>query len=397
MKRLARSVFGNSGFWGGALAGALVALLVLGGGNAVAQGGGDVRPSNGAVEADRPVAEPADPATPTVGDDMFAAEAQPLAARATIATAITYQGVLQYEGGPADGTFDLAFRLFDDPTAGVQVGEVISTPTVVRNGLFTVPLDFGAGAFSSEAVWLEIAVSPEGTDTFETLSPRQAITAAPLALGLPNVSTDPATGRVSIGDGAPLSTFEVLGIKRDLEDWVGMYIVGGGPASRPFYGYATDDGPGRTWAWTEYNGTAGEWRLYTMSGNVFTVSQAGDVHGSGSFSQPLSADGLVKAAAEVECWELAGFAQVTRSFKNLPGPAVTVEPGPAQGQCFVDFGFDLSNRFFNVTAVWPDLPRGVTCAVDATNTQRLHCIRWRPRLNDPGAEGWGGSIMITIY
>ncbi len=398
MKTIVKSVFGNSGFWGGALAGALVALLVLGGGNAVAQGTGDVRPGNEVSEADTPaVSEPTDREPAAIGDEMFAAEALPLTATATISSAITYQGVLQDDNGPASGTFDFAFRLFDDPTAGVQVGSTISIPTVVQDGLFTAPLNFGADAFSGQAVWLEIAVSPAGAGTFETLAPRQAITAAPLALGLPNVSTDPTTGHVSIGGGAPISSFEVLGIKRDLEDWVGMYVVGGGPTSRPFYGYATDDAPGHSWAWTEYNGSADEWRLYTMSGNVFTVSQAGDVRGSGSFTQPVAADGLVKAAAQVECWDLAGFVGVSRSFNTITGGPVTAAVGPGVGQCFVDFGFNLSNRFFNATAVWNNLPRGVSCDVDSGNNQRLHCLRWRPRLNDAGAEGWGGPIMITVY
>ncbi len=398
MKRIMKSVLSNSGFWGGALAGALVALLVLGGGSAVAQGAGDVRPGNGAPEADAAaVFGPADPGSAAVGDEMFAAEALSSAATATITSAITYQGVLEDDSGPANGSFDFAFRLFDDPTAGIQTTSVHTAPAVVQDGLFTVPLDFGADAFSGEAVWLEIAVSPAGADTFETLSPRQAITAAPLALGLPNVSTDPATGRVSIGGGSPISSFEVLGIKRDLEDWVGMYVVGGGPASRPFYGYATDDAPGQKWAWTEYNGSTDEWRLYTMSGNVFTVSEAGDVRGSGNFTQPVVADGLVKAAVQVECWDLVGFLDVSRSFNTITGEPVTAEVGPDQGQCFVDFGFNLSNRFFSATAVWSDLPRGVSCDVDSTNSQRLHCMRWRPRPNDVGAEGWGGPIMITVY
>jgi len=46
----------------------------------------------------------------------------------------------------------------------------------VANGLFTAPLDFGAGAFDGDARWLQIGV--EGN----TLTPRQKLTATPYAL-----------------------------------------------------------------------------------------------------------------------------------------------------------------------------------------------------------------------
>src|SRR5205823_1688788 len=45
-------------------------------------------------------------------------------------------------------------------------------------------LDFGTGAFQGSARWLELAVRPTGGGTFTTLSPRQALTAAPYALSL---------------------------------------------------------------------------------------------------------------------------------------------------------------------------------------------------------------------
>jgi len=319
----------------------------------------------------------------------------PLTAAAAINTAITYQGVLKDGAQAANGSYDLRFRLFDDPAAGTQLGETIAAGVAVQDGQFAVPLDFGAGAFSSQAVWLEIAVSPAGAGTYETLSPRQAITPAPLALGLPNVTTNPATGRVSIGGGVPISSFEMFGINRAIDDWVGMYITGGGPNARPFYGYATDDEGAYEWAWTEYNGVADEWQLHMSGGDVFAVSNAGDVRASGDFSQPAGADGLVKAAAYVECWPDAGFLTVYDSFNTVTGAPVTAAVGPGVGECYINFGFNLSGRFFNASALQTGEQRGVTCDVDATNANRLRCMRWRP--NDLGAEGWGGRIMVAVY
>ncbi len=393
MTRHLKSIFRSSTFWGGAVAGVLIAVLVLFAARASAQTGGDVRSDEVLPRA---------PDTPqsndfaASGDGMFAPSSPtPLSAAAAIDASITYQGVLKDGDRPATGSFDLRFRLFDDPAAGTQLGEQIASDVAVEEGQFTVPLDFGPGAYSAQAVWLEIAVSPAGAGTYETLSPRQAITPAPLALGLPNVTTDPTTGRVSIGGGTAISSFEMFGIHREIDDWVGMYITGGGPNARPFYGYATDDSGGYEFAWTEYNGGADEWQLYTVSGNVFAVSNAGDVRAAGDFSQPANAGGLVKAAAFVECWPDAAFLAVYSSFNTVTGAPVTAAVGPGLGECYIDVGFNLTGRFFSATAVQAGAPRGVTCDVDAGNTNRLRCMRWRP--TDLGAEGWGGRIMVTIY
>ena len=53
----------------------------------------------------------------------------------------------------------------------------------MADGLFTVALDFGSGAFTGAARWLEIAVRcPAGSGTYTTLSPRQALTSSPYAV-----------------------------------------------------------------------------------------------------------------------------------------------------------------------------------------------------------------------
>jgi hypothetical protein len=105
------------------------------------------------------------------------------AVAAAVGTAFTYQGRLTDGGMPADGTYDLEFKLFDDPTAGTQVGSTVTLEDVtVSNGLFTVQLDFGS-VFDGNARYLEAGVRP-GSDTgaFTTLSPRQELTPTPYAL-----------------------------------------------------------------------------------------------------------------------------------------------------------------------------------------------------------------------
>ncbi len=109
--------------------------------------------------------------------------AQPGVAQTPVGSALTYQGELRQSGAPVTGTADLRFRLYTAETNGSQVGsEIAVNNATLTAGRFTSPLDFGAGAFGPDARWLEIDVrSPAGAGAFVSLTPRQRITAAPVA------------------------------------------------------------------------------------------------------------------------------------------------------------------------------------------------------------------------
>jgi hypothetical protein len=118
-----------------------------------------------------------------------AQDVQPLAggaAMAAVDTAFTYQGQLRKSGAPVNGTCNFQFRLFNAATDGTQIGLTQTKSGVsVTNGLFTIPdLDFGPGAFNGEARWLAIAVQCPGDSGYTSLSPRQALRAAPYAHSL---------------------------------------------------------------------------------------------------------------------------------------------------------------------------------------------------------------------
>src|SRR5262245_46889686 len=71
-------------------------------------------------------------------------------------TAFTYQGRLNDGGLPASGNYDLKFALYNALSGGSAVGSAqTNAPVGVSNGLFTVTLDFGAGAFPGADRWLE--------------------------------------------------------------------------------------------------------------------------------------------------------------------------------------------------------------------------------------------------
>ncbi len=105
---------------------------------------------------------------------------------ASVSSAFTYQGVLELKGQPVQGSHDLEFRLYDAATVGNQVGPLVSRPgLMIESGLVLTALDFGMAAFDGQARWLEIALRPSGAGTFNVLSPRQALLAAPYALYAP--------------------------------------------------------------------------------------------------------------------------------------------------------------------------------------------------------------------
>jgi hypothetical protein len=102
-----------------------------------------------------------------------------------VGTGFTYQGKLTNGGAAANGQFDFIFTLWDTASAGASVASPVGiTAQPVTDGLFTVTLDFGAGAFQGQARWLEIQARPTGNGFYATLSPRQQLSPAPYAMSL---------------------------------------------------------------------------------------------------------------------------------------------------------------------------------------------------------------------
>ena len=95
-------------------------------------------------------------------------------------TAFTYQGQLRDGGTNAYGAYTMIFKLYDASTNGNQVGVAITNSPTLFNGLFSVNLDFGAGAFNGNARWLDITVT--NGPTTQTLWPRVQVLPSPYAL-----------------------------------------------------------------------------------------------------------------------------------------------------------------------------------------------------------------------
>jgi hypothetical protein len=147
-----------------------------------------------------------------------------LAQAVPLGTTFTYQGKLSSGPGPVTGLYDFNFTLWDAYSGGTQLGVTnLNAPTAVpvTNGLFTVTLDFGSGAFTGDARWLAITVrtnaDPGG---YHALPGRQPLLPAPQTLwaqsagvaathsvwpGSMNTPAPPSAGQVLTYDGAQLT------------------------------------------------------------------------------------------------------------------------------------------------------------------------------------------------
>jgi len=99
-------------------------------------------------------------------------------------TAFNFQGRLNDGTSPANGRYDLRFKLFLGLTGGSPVGLILDKPnTMLVNGVFSTPLDFGADAFSGGGDrFVEISVKRSGSpDAYTVLGSRHQILSVPFA------------------------------------------------------------------------------------------------------------------------------------------------------------------------------------------------------------------------
>ena len=192
-------------------------------------------------------------------------------ALAALGTSFTYQGQLKKDGNPVNVNCDFQFSLWDASSGGAQIGSAQTKANVaVSNGLFTTSLDFGS-VFTGNARWLAIAVRcPAGSGSYTTLSPRQALTAAPYALGLrpgANVTGD-ISGSILIVRNTAAGVFST-----------GMYGQSDSTAGSGVYGYASA-ASGAAYGVKGFSNSPAGTGVYGLSNTsgtgVFGVSSTGD-------------------------------------------------------------------------------------------------------------------------
>ncbi len=129
----------------------------------------------------------------------------------------TYQGQLKALGRPVNGLIDIQLSLWTTAKGGNQVGTTQALfDTVVKNGLFSAPVNFPAALFDGDNRWLEVAVRSPAWDgigvdpAYSTLSPRQLITYAPQSLQTRGLHVDDA-GNIAVGHTTPTALLHLKG------------------------------------------------------------------------------------------------------------------------------------------------------------------------------------------
>ena len=142
----------------------------------------------------------------------------------------TYQGTIDVAGVPANGLYDMQFRLYNDPTAIATLEFDEALGVTVTDGLFSAEVDFGFSNYSSSVVqYIEIRVRQTGGGGgYTTLSPRQQLTASPRAV---------FANRAAIANSLDLPLF--------IDDnYVGtsLYIYNSHPTGTGIFGHGNDIG-----------------------------------------------------------------------------------------------------------------------------------------------------------
>jgi alpha-galactosidase len=97
-------------------------------------------------------------------------------------TAFNYSGQLADSGKPAEGLYDLRFRLMSAAKGGIELGVCNVTLIPVSSGKFTTVLRFDPTLFTGEPRWLELHVRTNGSEVFSVLQPRQLVGTVPAAV-----------------------------------------------------------------------------------------------------------------------------------------------------------------------------------------------------------------------
>ena len=235
--------------------------------------------------------------------------------------AFTFQGRMNDGTNPANGAYDLEFRLFPTIQGGTPIGNtVVSRPnTALINGVFSVMLDFGATAFNNpNSVFIEISVRPNGSpNAYTILGPRQQLTVVPFAVRAANATI--ADNATHAGNATNATNSDTLN----------------GLVSTDFIRNSTT----------------------TQSNSNFNISGNGFINGKlslvGDTVQNRDRGGFVKAMVFVDA-QNGQNPFIVRCFNGVTGVSngncgFTVQ-STYYGKYIIDFGFPVDDRFYSVTA-----------------------------------------------
>jgi hypothetical protein len=265
-------------------------------------------------------------------------------------TAFNFQGRLNDGSNPANGSYDLQFKLFDSIAGGNQVGATVSKSNQqLINGVFSTQLDFGAAAFTGGDRFLEIALRPAGSpNAFVILGARQQLMSVPYSVKSVN-----STNSTNATNAQNANNFGNLPPGRFVQqDENGNVGIGGNNPNYKLYvngnvrntGNLTLDGSSLTGGNSTVNGNS------EVGGNlkVLNSAEVKDLKVTGKTTQPLEGYGLPKAMLKVNA-----DGTIAKCYNGVTGNSTgncgyTVDRFTVGGYG-INFGFGTDASFVFVT------------------------------------------------
>lgn len=181
---------------------------------------------------------------------------------------ISYQGTLNDAGAPANGTYDMRFSVWNDPTSGPPDFQFGVTQTLfgvtVEDGLFNVALNLGDEAYETfDPRYLQIEVRQSGGGGYTELAPRSPLDFAPRSVfSLQSASTSALDLPLSLS-GPPLSPLGAT-----------LNITNNDTSGAAFYAQAP------TWGILGFAGDFSPYPPINTPAGIFGVGEAVGVGGS---------------------------------------------------------------------------------------------------------------------
>jgi len=260
----------------------------------------------------------------------------------------TFQGLLRRSGQPLTATCDFQLSLWDALTAGAQLGSTQTVTQSVVNGQVTVLLNntnqFGDAAFDGRALWIETGVRcPSGAGIYSLLSPRQALTAAPLASGLAPHST------INVGDS--YSGYSALTVKAPAGTWSNPMGLESHADASNYIGTFTSTG-----IWGDSGTGKGVWG--TTNTGYGVIGSAGSTGWAGYFEGNVKVTGKLDVARFKETLVINGVGPLpitSGSFATSGGTLVLFYSGSgyrAAGSGMIGMDILLDGSYVDTTGIY---------------------------------------------
>ena len=332
---------------------------------------------------------------------------------ATVGSKFSYQGVLKEGGSPVTGSRNMTFRLYSDDACSTQVGsDIVESGVPVTEGLFSVEVEVTHSHFNGRGLWLEVEVGGTQIGCQEILPVPYALSLRPGA----QVTGEQTNGNALYAYNTAATGSTTYGVHgRTLSGSMGASGVFGEATYGSAYGvYGRADGnnsyasgvfgeaTGTSAQVYGVRGTSASDHGYGVYGHATaatgftrgvwgqaTSPQGAAIYGSGDVKQGRADNGLVKAAVYVYCND-DFLLSCVRSFNNVSSGGIQCSIGSSDGRCTIDFGFDISDRYWVAMAVGVT-DYGVTCQ-EGSSSDQLDCGRWHA-----GGADTNGHIMVLVY